>query len=100
MVKLIDDYGELRCSQCDTLICCNDCGDMPDMCPGCHEVIDYEERNIMSIEETEKELLERLSNERERCKRELRKVDLEIARLNGKREELLDRDTMLYDLCN
>lgn len=44
MVKLIDDYGELRCPECNTIICCNDCGDMPDMCPGCNEVIDYEER--------------------------------------------------------
>lgn len=54
----------------------------------------------MNIEDTEKELLNKITDERERCKRELRKVDLEIARLNGKREELLDRDTMLYDLCN
>lgn len=54
----------------------------------------------MSIEDAEKELLDKISNERERCKRELRKVDLEIARLNGKRDELLDRDTMLYDLMN
>lgn len=49
MVKLIDDYGELRCPECDTIICCNDCGDMPEKviktdtcsqaCPACHSPV-------------------------------------------------------------
>ncbi|WP_155245008.1 hypothetical protein [Enterocloster clostridioformis] len=41
MVKPIDDYGELLCPECNTIICCNECGDMPDKCPQCGEEIDY-----------------------------------------------------------
>ena len=41
MVKPVDDYGELRCPACNTIIRCNDYGDMPDECPMCGEVIDY-----------------------------------------------------------
>lgn len=41
MVKPIDDYGELRCPECNTIIRCNDCGDMPDECPMCGEMINY-----------------------------------------------------------
>ena len=40
-MKLINDYGELRCPKCNTIIRCNDCGDMPDVCPMCGDVIDY-----------------------------------------------------------
>lgn len=54
----------------------------------------------MSTEDTEKELLDRIKNEKEACQRKLRKIDIEIACLNGKREELLDRDVMLYNLLN
>lgn len=41
MFKPIDDYGELHCQVCDTVIRCNECGDMPERCPGCGTDIDY-----------------------------------------------------------
>lgn len=31
-MRPIDDYGELRCRVCDTVICCDECGDMRMMC--------------------------------------------------------------------
>lgn len=37
----IDDYGISRCGCCDAELICNDCGDMPETCPGCGCNISY-----------------------------------------------------------
>ena len=48
----------------------------------------------------QEELLEEIKKEYQRCDYEIKKIDVEIARLQGKREELEDRKTMLYGLLN
>lgn len=49
---------------------------------------------------SENELITEIQNEKSRCENEIRKIDMEIARLNGKREELSDRATMLRGFLN
>ena len=46
------------------------------------------------------ELQESIQKEMESCKRNIAKIDIEMARLHGKREELDDRKTMLFGLLN
>lgn len=36
-----DDYGIVHCGGCGAPILCNECGDMPDVCPACHEGVDW-----------------------------------------------------------
>lgn len=45
-------------------------------------------------------LKEEIENERKRCENEIRKIDIEMSRLQGKREELEDRKTMLWGFLN
>lgn len=37
----MDDYGATHCEKCGAEIMCNECGDMPDVCPCCKEQLDY-----------------------------------------------------------
>lgn len=35
------DDGMVRCGGCGTELLCNEFGDMPDVCPACHEGVDW-----------------------------------------------------------
>ncbi len=45
-------------------------------------------------------LKEEIENERKHCEIEIRRIDVEIAKLQGKREALEDRKTMLWGFIN
>lgn len=45
-------------------------------------------------------LKEEIKNEWERCGIEIKRIDIEMARLQGKREEIEDRKTMLWGFLN
>lgn len=36
-----DEHGVVHCGSCGADLLCNDCGDMPEVCPACHEGIDW-----------------------------------------------------------
>lgn len=36
-----DDFGIIHCGDCGTLLRCDECGDMPNVCPVCHEGVDW-----------------------------------------------------------
>lgn len=36
-----DDDGVVRCGVCGAELLCNECGDMPGVCPACHEGVDW-----------------------------------------------------------
>lgn len=36
-----DDFGVVHCGSCGAELLCNACGDMPDICPVCHEGVDW-----------------------------------------------------------
>lgn len=37
----LDDYGATYCEKCGAELLCNECGDMPEICPRCGRVIDW-----------------------------------------------------------
>ena len=37
-----DEHGMTRCENCGAELVCNDCGDMPSVCPSCGAELDYE----------------------------------------------------------
>ena len=37
-----DSFGISRCGHCHSELSCNDCGDMPDICPSCRESLNWE----------------------------------------------------------
>lgn len=37
----LDDYGVTYCEKCGAELLCNECGDMPEICPRCGRVIDW-----------------------------------------------------------
>lgn len=37
----MDDYGVTYCEKCGAELLCNECGDMPEICPRCGRVIDW-----------------------------------------------------------
>lgn len=49
---------------------------------------------------TFEELKEELEHEYKHCEIEIRKIDVEMARLQGKRDELDNRKTMIWGLLN
>lgn len=36
-----DEHGVVHCGSCGADLLCNDCGDMPEVCPACHEGVDW-----------------------------------------------------------
>lgn len=36
-----DDFGVIHCGSCGAPLLCDECGDMPDVCPACHEGVDW-----------------------------------------------------------
>lgn len=48
----------------------------------------------------EKELIESIKNEMESCDIKIHNINIEISRLQGKKEELDDRKTMLFSFLN
>ena len=44
MVEVVETpYGEVLCGRCGYSLECNEYGDMPDVCPECGEVLNWEE---------------------------------------------------------
>lgn len=36
-----DDFGIVHCGNCGAALLCDECGDMSDVCPACHEGVDW-----------------------------------------------------------
>jgi len=47
------DNGLLVCDCCGTGLFCDDCGDMPEKCPGCGNELDYKDIETKSLSEPE-----------------------------------------------
>lgn len=39
--EALDEDGEVKCGCCGEVLLCNEHGDMPDICPACHEGVDW-----------------------------------------------------------